>query len=190
MEHYREMEKSDVDAVKKLSDEYIGVDFYNEIYLESIVDDPDRVVNLYIVDDGSIRGFQYGMLSDLDICCNILNLDNEAKEQLIAQYPECGNELLGIFKTIVVDPSCRGSGVSEELNSRTAMWFKNRGVKLAVGEALIRPDGIINARNTMEHTNQRVLFKVKQPWIDIKSYCPYCKQEYCHCDAAIFVKEI
>ena len=187
---YREISKSDISNVKRLLDEHIGKDFYSAEYIEGIVEDKNRIMNLYISDEGKVLGFQYGMLADIDTSCNILNISKKDRDKLIQEYPECAKGDIGIFKTIAVAAECRGRGVSNHLNEMTTEWFEKRGVRIAIGVALIRPDGVVNARYAMEHANQRVIFNVEQPWIKIKSYCPYCQQEYCHCNGAVFIKRV
>jgi len=186
----RKAQAKDIVQIKQLVDEYIGTDFYSVEELENIVQSDSKVIYVYCGDDSNVNGMTYILVDEITNVPELLNISDVDFERLIKIYPDCINQPVGIFKTISVKPECRKTDVADDLVKSNIEWFKGKGVKLAIGEAIVRPDGKVNAARVNEKSGLKSMFRIKKPWSKIKSYCPYCKNEYCQCDAEIFAKEI
>ena len=55
--------------------------------------------------------------------------------------------------------------------------------------ALQKPDGTVSVHKAVTAMDFLPVGMLKQPWVHTRAYCPYCKMEYCVCDAVVYVKE-
>lgn len=189
MSQYRRATLSDCQQIKSLIDSYIGNEFYSLEDLEKIVSDRNKSIFVYESDENAVVGMAYVFIGDFSNVTRRLNFTENDCRKIINMYPQCQKSKIGVFKTICIHPDYRRHHISETLVDLIEEWFKENNIRFGIGEAIIVPGGKVNARRLNEACGFTPVLHIKKPWIHIKSYCPYCKNEYCQCDAEIFIKE-
>ena len=67
--------------------------------------------------------------------------------------------------------------------------LRSAGAALLINTAL-RPLGReIPSLRILRDTGFVPLTTLYRPWAEKKGYCPYCKQDFCICDAVLYVRE-
>ena len=183
----RAAEARDLPQIKRLIDNCISRDFYSIEELESMTRNEDDL--LYVtVDadrDGMVVSYFYAFLSTLDEALRILHV--QGKPGTLQKYT--GNERVGVYKTSSTDPEYRNRGIFSAFMTNLQPVLRNKGAEMIVNTAL-RPLGReIPILNILRDTGFVPISTVYRPWADKKGYCPYCKQDYCICDAVLYVKE-
>lgn len=190
MIQYRKWDEGDIKNIIKLTDMYISDGFYTDEYLRNILSDTDHIIYVCLSEDGIFGGYYYGMIAGLDDAARILHLDTSALKVIRYQIHRNKTTLVGIVKTTVLAPDFRGHTSSNMLMDILMNWFHDKNVRSILCEALIKPDKKINLKTQMETFGFIPSVQINKPWQSIQSYCPYCHQMYCKCDAVIYLKEL
>ena len=182
----RAAEARDLKRIKALIDQCISRDFYSIEELEDMLKRKDDL--LYVaVDadrDGWVVAYFYAFLSSLDEALRILHVPE--KPETLQKYT--GSERVGVYKTSSTDPEYRNRGVFSAFMVNLQPVLRNKGAKMIVNTAL-RPLGReIPILNILRDTGFTPVVTVPRPWVEKKGYCPYCKQDYCICDAVLYMK--
>ena len=180
----RAAEARDLKRIKALIDQCISRDFYSIEELEAMLKREDDL--LYVaVDadrDGWVVAYFYAFLSSLDEALRILHVPE--KPETLQKY--AGSERVGVYKTASTDPEYRNRGVFSAFMVNLQPVLRNKGAKMIVNTAL-RPLGReIPILNILRDTGFTPVMTVRRPWAEKKGYCPYCKQDYCICDAVLY----
>lgn len=178
----REAERGDLIAVKCMTDEYIGKDFYTLPYLERILKRDNE--HLYIYVDGQDTAVAYLYFLEMNF--------KDAMEFL--HIPDgvlsiSGGERVGIYKTACTKKEWRRKGILTLFLDRTERMFADKALQYILFTALQRPDGTVPVHKAVTEVGFFPVSTLKQPWVHTHAYCPYCKMEYCVCDGVIYIKE-
>ena len=67
--------------------------------------------------------------------------------------------------------------------------LRSRGAEMIINTSL-RPLGQdVPIRNILRDTGFVPLQTLHSPWAETKGYCPYCKKNYCICDAVLYMND-
>lgn len=185
MDHIRLAEEKDLEQIKKLIDENISIDFYSIDYLRDTLSDSDR--NIYISTD------------ELDVPVALLYIIfttyGKAKELLkIPQETELpalsDDSRILIFKTTCTDIHYRKSGILSSLMDTAEADCRKRGYPYIILEAIRIPSGKIPNEKGLQYHQFRPVKEILHPWADTNSYCPYCQNQFCQCNAVLYIKEL
>ena len=190
MIQYRKWNEDDIESIIKLTNMYISDGFYTDEYLRDMLSDNDRIIYVCQSEDGLFGGYYYGMIVNLDDAVRILHVDTYALKVIEDQIHQNEDTLVGIVKTTVLAPDFRGHTSSNVLMDMLMNWFHEKKVYSVLCEALIKPDQTINLKTQMETFGFTSSVQINKPWQNIRSYCPYCNQMYCKCDAVIYLKNL
>ena len=182
----RTAEVRDLERIKYLIDNCISRDFYSMAELESMLEREDDL--LYVAADtdrdGLVAAYFYAFISTLDEALRVLHV--EEKPEALQQYQ--GNERVGVYKTSSTDPAYRNQGIFSAFMADLQPVLREKGSKMIINTAL-RPLGReIPILNILRDTGFSPVMTLERPWAKKKGYCPYCKQDYCICDAVLFMR--
>ena len=183
----RAAETGDLPQIKRLIDNCISRDFYSLEELGGMIRNEDDL--LYVTADadrdGMVVSYFYAFLSTLDEALRVLHV--QGKPGMLQKYT--GNERVGVYKTSSTDPDYRNRGIFSAFMADLQPVLRSKGAEMIVNTAL-RPLGReIPILNILRNTGFVPITTVYRPWAEKKGYCPYCKRDYCICDAVLYVKE-
>lgn len=183
----RKAEARDLPQVKRLFDSCISQDFYSLEALEGMLHREDDL--LYVAEDteqnGRVASCFYAFLATLDDALRILHV--REKPETLQQLP--GNTRVGVYKTTSTDPAYRNRGLFSTFMRDLQPVLRARGAECIIAAAL-RPLGReIPILKTLHQTGFVSISTLHSPWSSTKGYCPYCKQDYCICDAGLFLRK-
>lgn len=182
MEEIREAVRRDLAAVKHMTDEYIGKDFYTMPDLERILECENE--HLYIYPDGKGKAVAYLYFLEMDfgdaieflhIPDGMLNLPRRAR--------------VGIYKTACTEEEWRRKGVLTLFLNRMEQVLAGNALQYILFTALQKPDKTVPVHKVVTRVGFFPVGTLKQPWVHTHAYCPYCQKEYCVCDAVVYLKE-
>ena len=183
----RMAEIRDLPQIKRLIDENISRDFYSIEDLEAMIRGEDDLLCV-VVDadrDGRVVSYFYAFLTTLDEALRLLHVPE--KPEAFQKY--AGSERVGVYKTTSTDPAYRNMGLFTAFMADLQPVLRDRGAKMIVNTAL-RPFGReIPIRNVLRKTGFVPIAALHSPWAGTKGFCPYCKQDYCICDAVLYARE-
>lgn len=178
----REAVPGDLVAVKRMTDECIGKDFYTLSDLERILKHEDEHLYIYADSQDTAVAYLYflemdfgGAMDLLHIPDGMLNLSRGAR--------------VGVYKTACTKKGWRRKGIlTLFLNKMEGMRWKE-ATQCILFTALQKPDGTVPVHKAVTKVGFLPVGTLKQPWVHTRAYCPYCKMEYCVCDGIIYIKE-
>ena len=183
----RDARKEDLPQIKRLIDTCISRDFYSLEDLEGMLcrEDDLLYVTVDMEKEEKVVSYFYAFLAPLDEALHVLHVTEKPKE--LQKYPE--SERVGVYKTSSTDPAYRNQGVFSSFMADLQPVLRSKGAKLIINTAL-RPMGRdIPILNILRSTGFVPLQTLHSPWVKTKGYCPYCKKDYCICDAVLYVRE-
>ena len=178
----REAVQRDLVAVKNMTDEYIGKDFYTMPDLESILKHENE--HLYIYADAGDMAVAYLYILEMNF--------GEAMELL--HIPDgmlrfSHNMRVGVYKTACTKKEWQGKGILTSFLNKMERILEQKTLQCILFTALQKPDGTVPVHKAVTAMDFLPVGMLKQPWVHTRAYCPYCKMEYCVCDAVVYVKE-
>ena len=183
----RKAETRDLPQIKRLIDDTISRDFYSIKDLEGMLGGEDDL--LYVVADtdngDTVASYFYAFLSTLDKALATLHV--KEKPEALAKYP--GNTRVGVYKTSSTDPAYRKHGVFSAFMSDLQPVLRERGAELIMNTALKPYGKEIPIKRILQDTGFVPVLTMSRPWAETKGYCPYCMQDYCICDAVLYIRE-
>lgn len=178
----REAVRRDLAAVKHMTDEYIGKDFYTMPVLEGILEHENEHLYIYADDRDTAVAYLYFLEMDfgdatefLHIPDGMLNLSNKMR--------------VGIYKTACTEKEWQRKGILTLFLNNMERILREKALECILFTALKKPDGTVPVHKAVTSVGFWPVATLKQPWIHTHAYCPYCKMEYCVCDGVIYIKE-
>ena len=176
----REAVQSDLVAVKHMTDEYIGKDFYTMPDLERMLKHENE--HLYIYADAGDMAVAYLYILEMNF--------GEAIDFL--HIPEgmlkfSHNMRVGIYKTACTKKEWQRKGILTLFLNKMEQILEHKTLQCILFTALQKPDGTVPVHKAVTAMDFLPVGMLKQPWIHTHAYCPYCKMEYCVCDAVVYV---
>ena len=184
----RDAQAPDLPEIKRLADEYLSQDYYSLEALEGMLRG-DR--NLFYVVTDADRGnavisFFSAFLSTLDEALQILHVPD--KPEPLPEYG--GDALVAVYKASSTENAYRKHGICSSFVRSLQPVVQKRGAKMILATAL-RPSG---REAPMKHifleNGFTAISDIWRPWAGIRGYCPYCKRDYCICDAVFYMKKL
>lgn len=183
----RDAEARDLPAIKQMMDQYLSRDYYSMEELEGILAGEKHL--LYVVTDedrdGEIVSYFYAFVAPLDEALRILHV--KEKPEPLARYS--GDTTVAVYKASSTKEEYRKHGVCSSFVQGLQPVVREMGAELILATAL-HPRG---KEEPMKHIfisgGFSAIADLYRPWSGIHSYCPYCRQEYCVCDAVFYIKK-
>ena len=183
----RDAEARDLPEIKQLMDRYLSRDYYTMEELEKILAGERNL--LYVVTDsekgGEVVSYFYAFVAPLDEALQILHV--KEKPAFLANYS--GDTTVAVYKASSTKEDYRKNGVCTSFVRDLQPVVREMGAKLILATAL-HPRG---KEEPMKHifisNGFSAIADLYRPWSGIRSYCPYCRQEYCVCDAVFYIKK-
>ena len=185
-EKIREAQEKDIEQLKKLTDENFGVDFYSSEYLAEAIGSKNKKFIVYTDEDDKPVAYQFFLLMSYAQARELLKI-REPVPTLAALNDD---SMVGIYKSSCTDKRYRGRGIFSILARNTEEYFSAMGIKILMGNAIRHPSGFIPIKSSVEKIGFKAAITIPHPWSDIDSYCPYCQNRFCQCDAVLYVKEL
>lgn len=175
------LSEANIQTVKELCDNYVGVGMYNIPYLRRIITDKSHTFCL--VKKGAVYiGYFY---CQRIIAGSVSCLPGFTYEQISLL---CGpQEEIGVCRSIGIERKYRGSGISDALLIHFQEYFvKKRNISLILVPAWSK-GGYVPAKKLLLRHGFKYLCDLITPWADNRELqCPYCKKERCICNAVVY----
>ena len=187
----RDAEERDLEAIKRLTDEYIAADYYSlEDLRVCLPGNPEDRNLFYVVTDADagdrVVSYFYAFLAELDRALPLMHVQKrpEALKDL------SGDTLVGVYKLSSTEAAYQHHGLCSSFVRNLEPVLLARGAKMIVATAL-RPLGQdAPMRHIFESHGFRDIALIPRPWVEMTLYCPYCKRNHCICDAVFFAKNL
>ncbi len=184
----RDAETRDLPEIKRLVDKYISQDYYSLEELEGMVCGERNL--FYVVTDADrediIVSYFYAFLAPLDEALKTLHA--APKPEPLQKY--AGDTLAAVYKSSSTEREYRKHGMCSSFVRDLQPVVRERGAKLILATAL-HPQG---REEPMKHiflsNGFHAIADLYRPWAGVRGYCPYCKQDYCVCDAVFYLKKL
>lgn len=178
----REAVQGDLAAVKDMTDECIGKDFYTLPDLERILKHENEHLYIYADSQNTAVAYLYFLEMDfgsamklLHIPDGMLNLPLEAR--------------VGVYKTACTKKGWQRKGILSLFLNKIEGTQWREAQQCILLAALQKPDKTVPVHKAVTEVGFLPVGTLKQPWIHTHAYCPYCKMEYCACDGILYMKE-
>lgn len=183
MNNIRLAEEKDILYIKKLVDENISADYFSSDFIKNIINEKDSF--LYVFTDEEIPvAMIYCTIKSLEEACALSHIPLTDSE--ICNYDR--NDKVLLYKTTCTDDRYRQNGILNQFMDEVICATKGLDYKFSIVLALELPDGIIPADKALVRSGFIRKSKVITPWINIKSYCNYCDNEYCRCNGVMYIR--
>lgn len=184
----REAEARDLPEIKRLTDVYISEDYYSLDALAGMLRGERNL--FYVVTDAdkgdAIISYFYAFLAELDEALQILHVPE--KPEALQKYR--GDTLVAVYKASSTEKAYRKHGICSSFVRDQEPVVKARGAKLILATALHPVGREVPMRHIFLDNGFRPIADIYRPWANIRGYCPYCKEEYCTCDAVFYIKKL
>lgn len=184
----RDAELRDLPEIKRLMDIYLSQDYCSLETLEGmlhgdrnlfyVVTDPDR--------NHAVVSYFYAFLSPLDEALQILHVTD--KPEPLRQYR--GNDLVAVYKASSTEKGYRKQGICSSFIRDLQPVVQQRGAKMILATALHPVGQRVPMKHIFVDNGFSAISDLYRPWSRINSYCPYCKEDYCICDAVFYMKKL
>lgn len=183
----RKARREDAYRIKQLTDQYISKDFYEISFLEQKIDDPDNLIYVCQKEDKEIVAYIYLFLDSLKNVCDVLHIPEKIRKEL-PYYEKNKETKVCSYKTISIEKEFRSQGIHDQFLEHMDALLKKTDIAYSIMTALKRVDGMIPAHRGITKDRFKPVIEVEHPWIHEKSYCPYCKKDYCECNGMVYIK--
>lgn len=178
----REAVERDLVAVKRMTDENIGKDFYTLSYLKKILKHENEHLYIYADAQDTAVAYLYFLEMNIDDAMQFLHIP----DGMLRFSPDMR---VGIYKTACTEKEWQRKGILTLFLNKMEQVLEQRALQCILFTALQKPDGTVPVHKAVTAMNFLPVGTLKQPWIHTHAYCPYCKMEYCVCDAVVYIKE-
>ena len=183
----RNAEARDLPEIKGLMDRYLARDYYSMEELENILTG-DRDMLFVVTDEdrnGAVISYFYAFIAPLGEALQILHV--KEMPEFLSNYSR--DTLVAVYKASSTEKEYRNHGVCTSFVRDLQPVVRDRGAKLILATA-VHPAG---REEPMKHiflaSGFSVIADLYRPWSGIRAYCPYCRQDYCVCNAVFYIKE-
>ncbi len=183
----RDAKARDLPAIKQLMDRYLARDYYSIEELEDILAG-DRELMYVVTDadrDGEVVSYFYAFISTLGEALRILHV--QEMPEFLSNYSK--DTLVAVYKASSTEKEYRKNGICTSFVKDLQPVVRDRGAKLILATA-VHPAG---REEPMKHifvsSGFSTIAELYRPWSGIRAYCPYCRQDYCVCDAVFYIKK-
>ena len=184
----RDAEVRDLPEIKRLTDKYISRDFYSMEVLERMLHGDLNLV--YVVTDAdrddAVISYFYAFLAPLDEALKILHVAD--RPDPLPAYD--GDTIVAVYKASSTEKEYRKQGVCTSFVRDLQPVVRKLGAKLILATA-VHPE---NREEPMRHifldNGFTAIAELYRPWVTTHAYCPYCKKEYCICNAVFYLKKL
>lgn len=182
MEGIREAAPGDLAAVKCMTDEGIGKDFYTLPDLEGMLEHENEHLYVYADSQDAAVAYLYFLEMDFGGARELLHIP----DGMLDLSP---GTRVGIYKTACTKKGWRKKGILRLfLDKMEGMRWKEAPQCILL-TALQKPDKTVPVHKAVTEVGFSPVATLRQPWVHTHAYCPYCKMEYCVCDGIIYIKE-
>ncbi len=174
------LSRENMDIAAALMDRLVGKGLYTRADLENILSDPEAFFYL-VRREGRFLGYFYCFL------CTC----REARAKTDMDLPALlePDAKLGVCKSIGLDGTLRGAGLSDQLLNHFTQLLFAAGARRVLVPAWVK-DGYVPAGRHLQRCGFRSLGIIRRPWHHIATLeCPYCGAARCICDGAIYFKD-
>lgn len=183
----RRARESDLAAIKALLDLTLARDFYSMEALRGMLANERDL--LYVVVDADkgdeVVSYFYAFIAGLDEALRILHV--KEKPEVLSKYDK--NTLVAVYKASSTKKEYRKNGICSSFVRDLQPVVRDLGAELILATA-VHPYGREEPmRHIFNDTGFTTVTRMYRPWAGIRAYCPYCKQEYCICDAVFYIKK-
>jgi hypothetical protein len=186
LDKIRQAKTTDLAAVKRMTDTYIGKDFYTMSQLEEFHAAPDKFLFVYVNEADEAVAFFYIFMSSLKEALRVLHAPADCRV-----YSELSpDSRVGVFKTACTERAYRNRGLFTTFFYAMEEVFLRNRIRHTLIPALRDPNGVIPVENVVLEDGFQPTAVFAHPWSHIDAYCPYCRQANCQCDCVIFTKEM
>ena len=185
MDNIRLARLDDINKIKNIIDEGISENYYSLDVIKSFIEDDNSYLLVAVSDEDIPLAAMFcekGTLKDMSVLENI-PYPNDA----FNSYSD--ETLTVVYKTVATSKNARRKGYVHALFNEYDKIFKNTEHDLRIGLALILPDGSIPIKKHIDEVGFEYKKIIKHPWSKIRSYCSYCKNDFCMCDGMLILKE-
>ncbi len=180
-------EARDLEAIKELVDLTLARDFYSMEALQDMLSN-ERDLLYVVVDadrDDDVVSYFYAFIAELDEALRILHV--KEKPEALSKYK--GNTLVAVYKASSTKKEYRKNGICSSFVRDLQPVVRDLGAELILATA-VHPQGQEEPmRHIFKDTGFQTVARMYRPWAGIRAYCPYCKQDYCICDAVFYIKK-
>ena len=185
MINIRLAEEKDISKLKQLIDENISIDYFTEDSLKAIINENNHYIFVNTDDSDIPNGFIYCNIDTLENACETAYIPQDIKS--FDQYSK--DSKVCLYKTTCTAKEARKIGILTSFMKKMDAVTSNLDFDFNIVVALIHPGDIIPVHNILIENGFIKAERIRHPWIKIKSYCGYCKSEYCKCDGMLYIKE-
>lgn len=182
----REAMDRDLIIIKKMTDAYIGADFYTMSFLKEIYNSEDKFLYVYANDRDETVAYFYIFISSLQEALKVLNVPYE----LLGADGIQSDGRVGVYKTSCTEKDYRNKGIFTSFLYNLEEVFKKYKVERVFLPALKTPSGVIPVQNVVLSAGFHKVGEIRHPWSAIASYCPYCRNGNCQCDCVLYTKGV
>ncbi len=183
----REAEARDLPQIKRLLDDHIAVDFYTMEDLEGMLRKEDDLLCVAVDKDRdeTVASLFYAFLSTLDEALDVLHI--KEKPEVLRKLD--GSTRVGVYKTTTTAPEYRKRGLFSAFMRDLQPVLRSRGARMILTTALHPPGREIPTLNALQGTGFVYISTLYRPWVGKLGYCPYCRQDYCICNAELYIRD-
>lgn len=174
----------DLGAVKKMTDCYIGKDFYTLPELKEITGNPNRSLLVYADEEDRAVAYLYFFTAAFRDALDMLHIPPEMLERLHISR----DIRVGVYKTACTEEDLRGKGILTAFLHESEEILRKKKVNWILLTALQTPNHNVPVHKAVTDRGFWAVGTLKRPWIHINAYCPYCGKQYCICNGVVYVK--
>lgn len=187
----RKAEARDLSVIKRMIDDYLGVNYYTLQMLQPLLDGDENL--FYVVTDAdrddAVIFFFYAFLSPLDEALEALHI-REKPSVLLGYGPDA---LVGVYKTSCTEKDYQRHGLCSSFIRDLEPAMRERGARMILATALHPFEQEVPMRHIFQNNGFAAVAEFLRPWVDMAEpnmYCPYCKRSHCICNAVFYMKKL
>lgn len=185
MINIRLAKEKDINRLKQLIDENISVDYFTEDAIKSIINENNHYIFVNTDENDIPNGLIYCTVDTLKNACDIAYIPQDIES--LAKYSK--DMKVCLYKTTCTAKEARKAGILSSFMKEMDAATSKLDFDMNIVVALIHPGDVIPVHNILTDNGFVKIERIEHPWIKIKSYCSYCKSEYCKCDGMLYIKE-
>lgn len=178
------VQEKDIRELKQLCDDTLGVNFYTEENIFSLI----HKKNMFfckLLDNHNIIGYHFHYIKDISAVAK----DFHCNEKSMCELSDTTTGIsVGVLKSVGIKPEYRKKGLAYQLNAYAMCILFSYNVPSIWAPAWKR-GAYVPEQNTLLRLGFSYFKNVPNVWYEKeKLFCPECKKEHCICEAAIYYK--